>query len=61
MAVVLVGAVGLLVLVGLGLLGAGAYHWLATIWGVAAALAAVGGACLVVALVLAYWAFRWLR
>lgn len=61
MAVVLVGVVGLLALLGLGLVGAGVYHWLASIWGVAAALAAVGAGCLVVALLLAYWAYRWIR
>ncbi len=60
-AVVLIGVVGLVFLLGVGLIGAGAYHWLASIWGVAAAFAVVGIGCLVVALGLAYWAYRWVR
>lgn len=60
-AVVLLGVVGLLTLLGLGLVGTGIYHWLASIWGVPAAFATVGAGCLAVALVLAYWSYRWIR
>ncbi len=60
-AVVLLGVVGLLLLAGVGLMLAAIYYWLAPIWGTAGGFAAVGGLCLLVALALAGWAYRWFR
>jgi len=60
-ALVLLGLVGLLVLAGIALGLAGAYHALTPVWGVAGSLAAIAGLCLLCAGALAIWAYRWLR
>lgn len=58
---VLLGVVGMLSLAGIALGLAGLYHALTPHWGVAGSLGAVAGLCLLVAAVLAIWAYRWLR
>lgn len=60
-AVVLLGVVGVLVIVGTGLGLAGIYHWAAPILGAAGAYGVIAALSLTVAAVLGVWAYRWLR
>lgn len=60
-AVVLLGVVGLLAVVAIGLVLAAIYHWVAPSWGAAGGFAVIGSVSLLVAAMLGFWAYRWLR
>lgn len=60
-AVVLLGVVGLLAVVGIGLVLAAIYHWVAPLWGAAGGFAVIASVSLLVAAMLGFWAYRWLR